>query len=83
MKNSVTIRMGAVWDSVEFAGPSVGTAEHASVTIDRAKAKAGMSGADRRDYDTDIANLVASHVGIKDRRRHRRNNKHKDRRRGE
>lgn len=80
MKNSVTIRMGAVWDSVKLAGPGVG---HVSVTIDRAKDKAGMSGAERRDYDTDIANLVASHVGIKDRRRDRRANKYKDRRRGE
>lgn len=80
MKNSVSIRIGASADTVKFSGPKVG---HVSATLDRAEAKRGMSGADRRQYDTDLGILVCDHVGIKDRRRDRRANKHKDRRRGE
>ncbi|WKV17033.1 hypothetical protein [Nostoc phage NMeng1] len=76
MTNSVRIRIGAAADTVEFSGSE-------TRIFDRAAMKYGCSGANRADIDSNFAEAIVEHMGIKDRRRDRRANKHKDRRRGE
>jgi len=80
MKNSVSIRIGAVADTVSFKG-----GKYDGGHFDRAKMKAGLSGKERAEIDTNFADAICDHVGIKERRRDRRANKYKDkdRRRGE
>lgn len=73
MKNRVTVRIGAAYDDVTSS---------VFGRIDRAAAKRGKNGADRRDIDTAVAEAICEHVGIKHKRadRRARNQKYKQRR---